>query len=143
LVSDHQPDKEFHISHVDDKFQVKFDPSDHEFIYLYQNDKPVHMAQLKIEAPMAMVDMKEGDGKFIKGFTERTTEILEEIERANEQDDMLLEELGVIDAEGYIKAPVAMAGIMKDPLNNAENVLKSSPKKGGSIYGKQDEGGLI
>ena len=137
--ADGLPDKEFHLNYRGDKFQIKYDPEDMEMIFLYKNDRPIHMAQLIREAPMAIVDYKEGDGEYIQGFIKRRKDIAQTIQKTNDQDDELLQELELIDAEGYLKMPVPVDGKYKDLMNEAQERIKTD---GVSIYNTQKEGGL-
>lgn len=136
------PDTDFHLNHLGGKFQVKYDSEDLEMIYLYKNDKPVELAMLKREAPMAIVDYKEGDAAHIKGFVKRRRDMCKIIEERNDEDDAMLEELELVHAETYLKAPVPVNGKFKDTMNQAADVIKGGQ---GSIYRRpngEQEGGL-
>lgn len=56
---------EFRMKYLGDAFTVKYDPDDLEYICLYKDGVWIATARQKYEAPMARVDMLEGEGTIV------------------------------------------------------------------------------
>ena len=138
--ADGLPDKKFHLEHMDDKFNIKYDPDDLEMIALYQNGKQVYLCQERHEVPMALIEQTKADREHMKGIRKRNVEMLEEIDNKRKDTRQRVEDLELVDAHGYLKAPVPVRNIQKDHLNDAEEIAKGGSKR--SIY-KVNEGGTI
>ena len=113
---------DLYIRLVHQKFQIKYDPQDMDYIYLYQNDKPVlnengqHIILEKAHIlPMAVDDYQEGDGAKIK-------EVVRLKKAVKEQAEQHFERIRTIQAEEGIK--LGVRNVHKDAYNAAELALK-------------------
>lgn len=105
-------DLAFRRQYLGDRFTIKYDPDDLEYINLYQNDKWIATAREKWEAPMAVVDMRPGDKEIL----------IEALERRKEDIDWGLDELEVIrgNLEENGLGLVTFETVHKDALNKFE-----------------------
>lgn len=117
-------DSELYLDLLHQKFQIKYDPEDMDYIYLYKDDKPyldsagqsiiIEKAHL---LPMAIDDYKEGDGAKIQQVKELKKAVKETSDKDLEQIRAWQAETGLV---------LGVKNVHKDAFNEAENSLKRS-----------------
>lgn len=116
-------DINFHLQHIGNSFNVKYDPDDLTAVWLYHGDKAIALAEEIQAVPMAIVDRKEGDGEKIAAQMKRKEEIVEERNKRRSEAKQKAAEMQVV-AESLAKAPFVVGKKHKDAYNNAESDLK-------------------
>lgn len=127
-------DYEFWREHAGKSFHVKYDPDDMSMIALYEGEYFVSYAEAVKELPMAYADYQDGDGAYVQGAIGKRGMFWGDLDEEKEKDKG--EEMTVMEAEGYRKAPFPINGKQKDHFNDAleiierESTRRPAPKKG-------------
>lgn len=117
-------DADFYKQHIRDRFEVVYDRDCLDYVYLYQDGKPVLdeqgepvIATAAELVPMAVHDMEEGDRERLN----RLLEIKDQVKKDTLEE---VAELRAYAAEENIK--LGARYVFKDELNTAENAFKRS-----------------
>lgn len=115
---------ELYMQLVHQQFQLKYDPEDMDYVYLYQNDKPVldsdgqHVILEKAHRlPMAIDDYQEGDGDKIGAVKKLKKAVKEQAESNLEQVRKWQQEEGL---------KLGVKNVHKAAFNAAESAIKRS-----------------
>lgn len=110
-------DMEFREQWLGTRFTVKYDPDDLEFISLWYDGKHVSEARQKWLAPMAIIDMEEGDreriNKSLEARKEYSTRMVERIRKHKQ----------TVEDEGELPTELNYYEMHKDALNRVEQKL--------------------
>ncbi len=110
-------DMEFREQWLGTRFTVKYDPDDLEYISLWHEGIHISEARQKWLAPMAIVDMQEGDreriNKSLDARKEYSTRMVESIRRHKQ----------IVEDEGELPTDLNYKELHKDALNRIEQKL--------------------
>ena len=132
----------FRMQYLGDSFTVKYDPDDLDYIALYKNGVHIATARQKYEAPMARVDVQDGEGEIIsKSITQRR----EYWQRLQQESEAMQEEMAVIGFEPlnhrtlHKDAYNRMEGALLDELLAAAAIVKQTPPSRAGRYRLYDD----
>jgi len=123
---------EFRLKYLGDSFTVKYDPDDLEYICLYKDGTWIATARQKYEAPMARVDMEEGEGTIVSNSLTQRKEYWERLQAEAENMEAEMAALGfeplnhrTLHKDAYNR----MEGALLDELLESTAIGVAAPKK--------------
>jgi len=125
---------EQYISTIGKSVHIKYDPTDYSMIAVYLGDRYLTLAMEKEDIPMALGDMKEGDGEKRQAKQEKKKALVKKSKEKREEAKDLVAD--IIRPEDVLKGGFGATTSThhKDRLNEAEDEIKAEIFDLSTIY---------